>query len=544
MLREFKAQFEKDPDRAVSQVVDAMLASPQFGERWGRHWLDVARFAESSGKETNATFPYAWRYRNWVIDAFNQNKPFDEMITEQLAGDLLEKENGEPAGDQTIATGFLAIGVKGLNERNTRQFRFDVADEQIDTTTRAFLATSVACARCHDHKFDPVPMSDYYAMAGIFLSSHTFYGTAGAIQNQHATELVSLPAKYASGAKSRPLGEMIDLEFQLATIRERRDELLTEIRDARRSGDNEKAIRLRGGLLGLNNQVAIRRSRLAAYDDDGNPIPKAMGMSDRAEPFDSQILIRGEEDNATKERVPADSPASLKPATNNTFPPIKAVASRWRVGSLPRKIRSPRVFSRTGPGSGCLAKESFSTVDNFGSTGEKPSHPELLDYLAIRFVELDWSVKDLVKEIVTSRTYRMSSDFRKDHFEKTPTTVFTGEPTSVVSMRNLSATRFSRRAANSISIARRFHHFPNRNRIYRKNGQRKPAQSSREISIGLPAHCPGSGSRFSESFRFCRSQFDGRETRSHDRSLPGALPDELGFCRRERSADARFLWKI
>ena len=339
MIRSFVSNYPNAPEQTLETTIDKLLASPQFGERWGRHWLDVARYAESSGKESNATFPYAWRYRDWVIDSFNADKPFDEMITEQLAGDLIEKEEGLSPGDKTIATGFLALGVKGLNERNVRQFRFDVADEQIDTTTRAFLATTVACSRCHDHKFDPIPMSDYYAMAGIFLSSETLFGTANAVQNRHQTELITLPTSYHGGGRDRNLAEMIEADFQLASLRERVDQRQTEIREARQAGDNEEASRLRAGLLGLTNQVQIRSTAIRAFDLDGKLIPRAMGMADRSEPFDSQILIRGEEDNATSERVARGLSRPFRPATSSTFQVIKAGGCRWQIGLPRRKIR-------------------------------------------------------------------------------------------------------------------------------------------------------------------------------------------------------------
>ena len=140
-------------------MVDRLLASPAFGERWGRHWLDVARYAESSGKQANLTYPHAWRYRDYVIDAFNADKPYDRFVDEQIAGDLLPAEDDRQRAERAIATGFLAIGPKSHNERTRLQFELDLVDEQIDATTQAFLGLTVACARCHDHKFDPIPQT-------------------------------------------------------------------------------------------------------------------------------------------------------------------------------------------------------------------------------------------------------------------------------------------------------------------------------------------------------------------------------------------------
>src|SRR5579884_1414937 len=182
---------DKAPD-AYEKVVDRLLASPRFGERWGRHWLDVARYAESSGKEVNINYPQAWRYRDYVIRSFNDDKPFDRFAREQLAGDLLPAANDRQQAEQLTATGFLAIGPKSHNERLPLHFELDVADEQIDATTQAFLGLTVACARCHDHKFDPIPQKDYYALAGIFRSTETCYGTVPLIQNRHPSPLLTL----------------------------------------------------------------------------------------------------------------------------------------------------------------------------------------------------------------------------------------------------------------------------------------------------------------------------------------------------------------
>lgn len=416
MVRSFTATYNSDPDKAVRDAVDHLLEQPQFGERWGRHWMDVARYAESTGKESNATYPYAWRYRDWVIDAYNRDLPFDKMITQQLAGDLLE----DSTGDGAIATGFLALGVKGLNERNNRQFRFDVVDEQIDTTTRAFLGTSAACARCHDHKFDPIPMSDYYSMAGIFLSSEVYFGTSNAVQNSHATELLGLPASYQLETGRVSLGDMIDQEFQLSLIKERRDEQVAAAREARRAGNNEEANRIRAGLLALNNQIAMRTAALDSFDENGLRKAYAMGMADSREPFDSQILIRGEEDNATKERV---SRGFLQVIRTGDERQISADQSgrlqmaKWITSPenpLTARVYANRVWLWL------FGEGIVRSVDNFGTTGESPANPELLDFLAVRLIELDWSTKDLIREIMTSRAYRMSSEYREDHFVKDP----------------------------------------------------------------------------------------------------------------------------
>ena len=170
---EFTAAAAKDSAKAAEVLVDELLASKQFGETWGRHWLDLARFAESSGGGRTLLFKDAWRFRDYVIEAFNADMPFDQFIREQIAGDLLPAATQADQKRQCIATAFLALGPTNYEEQDKQQLRFDVVDEQIETVGRALLGQTIGCARCHDHKFDPIPQRDYYALAGIFASTRT-----------------------------------------------------------------------------------------------------------------------------------------------------------------------------------------------------------------------------------------------------------------------------------------------------------------------------------------------------------------------------------
>ncbi len=198
-------------ENAFEKVIDELLKSPHFGEQWGRHWLDIARYSESNGMERNYTYPHAWRYRDYVIESFNRDKPFDQFVREQVAGDLLGQ--GNPTDEQLIATGFLAIGPKPLNQGNDRLFALEVIDEQIDATTRAFLGLTVACARCHDHKFDPIPTEDYYAMAGIFRSTTTLYGTTNTQGNRQPSDLHTVTG--SEGNRSNKIQEHNDKLYRL-----------------------------------------------------------------------------------------------------------------------------------------------------------------------------------------------------------------------------------------------------------------------------------------------------------------------------------------
>ncbi|MFM8891898.1 MAG: DUF1549 domain-containing protein, partial [Planctomycetia bacterium] len=167
------AAFLGDPSpHAREAVVDRLLASPHFGERFGRHWLDIARFAESSGGGRSMVFNEAWRYRDYVVTAFNADKPLDHFIVEQIAGDLLPHESPDGERDHLVATSYLALGATNYEEQDKRVLEMDVIDEQIETVGKGLLAMTIGCARCHDHKFDPIPTADYYALAGIFRSTH------------------------------------------------------------------------------------------------------------------------------------------------------------------------------------------------------------------------------------------------------------------------------------------------------------------------------------------------------------------------------------
>ncbi|MDQ6699973.1 MAG: PSD1 and planctomycete cytochrome C domain-containing protein [Acidobacteriota bacterium] len=195
---------------AFAKVVDRLLASPQYGERWGRHWLDVARFADSTGMDEDHIYPYAWRYRDYVVKAFNDDLPYNRFVTEQLAGDLLPKPN-------VVATGFLALGPKPLAQQDRVQMVYDVVDEQIDTTSKAFLGLTVACARCHDHKFDPILTKDYYAMASMFASTTDFrnLGRPGSVSYIYYAPLDSAAFGRYQTARWRLYGKQLEMETAL-----------------------------------------------------------------------------------------------------------------------------------------------------------------------------------------------------------------------------------------------------------------------------------------------------------------------------------------
>lgn len=418
----FAKAYESDAQAAVDRVIDSLLKSPRFGEHWGRHWLDVVRYAESTGREVNMTYPQAWRYRDYVIDSFNDDKPFDRFVQEQIAGDLLPVGNDEQWSKNLVATGFLAMGTKNVNEQSAQQFAADIADEQIDATTRVFLGTSVACARCHDHKFDPIRQQDYYALAGIFRSTATFfgnppsqYGTFGGPQQRRNTSLILLPV-----ADENPVGRSYT-KSELDALHDDIESTMQQLSDLRRGGArntnrpnvSNQQIRLR-----LQNELGSLSAKLSVVDDEGNPKSFCMGVQDAKQIGDTKFLVRGEIDQPAG-RIQRDLPLALKhsefeiPSGSSG----RLELARW-IGSdentLTARVMTNRIWSHV------FGQGLVRSTEDFGMTGATPSHPELLDTLAVQFVDSGWSVKAMVRTMARSRAYRMQSTFDQASHQADP----------------------------------------------------------------------------------------------------------------------------
>jgi hypothetical protein len=500
---------DKDPN-AASRVVDRLLASPQYGVRWGRHWLDVARYADSNGLDENLAFAHAWRYRDWVIDSFNDDRPFNEFLIHQIAGDLVPDADR----DSLTATGFLALGARVLAEPDMEKLTMDVIDEQLDTTGKAFLGLTLGCARCHDHKFDPILQSDYYSLAAILRNSKNFAGTnTGAIKHWYehdfATEedkpklkewddKIAGAKKAASSFKSSTTSKISGiarsksveyleaaLEFEpedtLETVEEiaKRFDLHPRILyHTRRHLENEKEsvvfapwwkFREKKDVAGLREFYDGKfGSAVLAFNELKKEDPKAAGLPDeelesfRAAMFDKAGFLavpakpehafdekdlaefhRLEEEARLVESHAPDHPAAMGIADADEFTstlPIHIRGSHLNLGDpVPRAI--PAVFENARPefpedSSGRLELAQWmarpdhpltsrvivnrvwrwhfgeglvSTTENFGVLGDRPSHPELLDWLAVWFTENGWSIKKLNRLIVSSDAYRRSS---------------------------------------------------------------------------------------------------------------------------------------
>jgi hypothetical protein len=349
-VEDIEAFLRDTSPRAFEKVVDRLLASPQFGERWGRHWLDVARFAESNGNVDNLPFPHAWRYRDYVIAAFNQDKPYNQFITEQLAGDLLPAADAKQRDAHLVATGFLALGSKPRSQNNPN-FQMDLVADQIEVTGDAFLGLTIGCARCHDHKFDPIPTREYYALAGIFTSTDILYGNS-----------------------LRKIGKTAPTANGLHTL---------------------------------------------SASSRGNEPAQAMGVKEAARAGDCRVCIRGES-NRPGEAVPR---GFITAVTVGTPPAIPARQSgrlqlaEWIASPqnpLTARVMVNRLWHHL------FGQGLVRTVDNFGATGEKPSHPELLDYLAVRFADGGWSVKKMIRTLMLTRAYQLRGDHDAANWRKDP----------------------------------------------------------------------------------------------------------------------------
>ena len=498
------------PD-AFDRVVERLLNSPQYGVRWGRHWLDVARYADSNGLDENLAFGNAWRYRDYVIAAFQQDKPYDRFLIEQLAGDLLPDAD---AATKT-ATGFLALGAKVLAEPDRVKLEMDTIDEQLDTIGKCFLGMTLGCVRCHDHKFDPVKQSDYYALAAIFKSTRTFADSnTGAIKHWYEHDLASAAEreamkkvdaeiaekkKAAATFKSNAVAKLraeartkaadylaaaaqFDPSASLTQVEaialplglhphilhhcrrhvefHRDDPLLRRWHELRAAGDLKsirdhyarlfadaeaawtaakkadpkatalKDSRLEDARAALNDAeglLAIPTRPEFAFDDAvleeynrlaeearivesrAADLASAMGVADGKVQPQLAIHIRGSHANLGKLVSRGFPEVMCEPHHTTSLPPDRSgrlELARWLADAehpLTSRVYVNRIW-RWHFGTGLVA-----STDNFGKLGDRPSHPELLDWLARYFTSSGWSTKAVHRLIMRSSVYQTAS---------------------------------------------------------------------------------------------------------------------------------------
>jgi len=530
--QDVKLYMEDASPTAFSKAIDRLLASPRYGEKWGRHWLDVARYADSTGADEDYRYPYAWRYRDYVIDAFNRDLPYPQFIREQIAGDLLPPPGGQEVNATGIvATGFLALGPKLVAEQDKVKMFYDIVDEQIDVVGKTFLGLTLACARCHDHKFDPITTKDYYSLASIFASTRQLDQIEGTVSSLYYVPLTGKAEadRYAEhqkkvAAKQREIDGVIGgqgskfraqlapriAEYMVAALRVYQDGAALE--EAAKGLDaavlkrwvdylkpsKERRAHLEAWYKATSveqaaadyqknyfDEIALRakaQSDFAAASKDakakGQPAPPAPKFPAGANRFYSEITaakgtlglpekdpekifpddVRAKlatlrtELAALKQAAPPEPPfacavAEDKPVEQHVFlrgnaaahgdlvakqfpvvlagdhqTPVKQGSGRrelaeWLADTanpLPARVVVNRIWQ------GHFGQGLVRTPNNFGIAGERPTHPELLDWLAAEFVARGSSFKNMHRLIMLSDAYQMSSEATDEQLERDP----------------------------------------------------------------------------------------------------------------------------
>lgn len=376
---EIDAFVRDNSPRACEIVVDRLLESRGFGERWARHWLDLTGYADMVGTSNNVFAEHAWRYRDYLVDAFNKDKPFDCFVREQIAGDLLPTESSEGQAEYITATGFLMLGDVEIVEPDKLKMEADHIDTQVNKIGTVFMGMTLGCVRCHDHKFDPIALTDYYGIAGMLRSSPSTHKIPFGVWSMlNSTALPETPKQLAARMKLER-----EHEQRLAELIAERDRL--------------------GSEPGKSLGPAIQHAEFFR-----SKVPQAFAMCDGAHPADMPIYIRGNP-YSPGAVVPR---GVIKVASWKEPPEITAGQSGrlqladWladRRNPLTARVAVNRVWQKL------FGEGLVRSVDYFGTRGETPSHPELLDHLASRFMQNGWSQKRLIRSIVLSRTYRLSS---------------------------------------------------------------------------------------------------------------------------------------
>jgi mono/diheme cytochrome c family protein len=368
---EIEAFLADDSPQAFARVVERLLSSPHYGERWARHWLDVARYGEDQAHTFQARlYSNGFRYRDWVVKAFNDDLPYDRFILEQIAGDLLP--GGEPT-DHMAALGFFALGPHYyLDGSNRKLVEATELDDRIDTLTRGFLALTVSCARCHDHKFDPISQRDYYSLAGVFAST------------RYEEVPIGPPAQVEKYKQSQNRIRELDKKIKQ----------LAAAKNGKMATEEQK------------KQLAELRRELEQARKDAPPMPPIIHTLAEGQPADLRIYLRGDP-NKEGDLAPR---SFLRILAGDNPPPFSKGSGRLELAQaiaspanpLTARVLVNRVWQQHF-GRGLVA-----TSSNFGKLGERPTHPELLDHLATRFLAGGWSIKAMHREIMLSATYQLS----------------------------------------------------------------------------------------------------------------------------------------
>jgi cytochrome c553 len=495
---------DKSPN-AFEKLVDRLLASPRYGERWGRQWLDVMRYADSTGSDEDHRYPHAWRFRDYVVKAFNDDMPYNEFVRQQLAGDILASQPNSGVGyEGIVATGFLALGKKALAQKDLPLKRYDVVDDQIDVTAKAFMGLTITCARCHDHKFDPIATKDYYQMAAIFASTLSY--EKGEDGDPVQTPLAA-PGAFEAFKKSwttylgveKNIAKIVDFDKEAKKARDKEEALIASnmlapagkwaayLNDktrpelagwraatpaTREAVAKEYQEEFRRAAYQYDQNLSWWKTARSSYPNAGKVAGPKPEVDPKTDPFfyavwadpkgpahlsqDEMILALKPEQQtsvrkllaeiaelektlptkeipmatAVKEGPTMDQKVFLRGDYHNLgdpvertvpsilrvsapAPPVSTASGRLELANwivdprnpLPSRVMANRIWQ------GHFGDGIVRTPDNFGKLGERPSNPELLDYLATRFVEGGWSIKKMQRLIMLSKTYQQSAEY-------------------------------------------------------------------------------------------------------------------------------------
>jgi hypothetical protein len=437
---EVEAFLADSSPQAFEKVVDRLLASPQYGERWGRHWLDLARYAESEGFKADETRPNAWRYRDYVIQSFNRDKPYDRFVQEQIAGDELWPESPEAR----VATGFHRNYPDESNARVLQQRRQEILDDVTDATGAVFMGLTYGCARCHNHKFDPILQTDYYRLQAFFANTAAddhipmlvgdelaAYRAKRAVWEEKTAEIRAKMAALTEPVRQAASKEYFDKyppEIQAMILKPAAErspyewQMFAKAKPYLEMGGENGAAPLKGDARKSYDALKVE---LAKFDDiNPGELPEGIGMADlgRTAPA-THVLAVGVYDRPTEEVQPGFL-TLLDPGIAKVVPPgnvestgRRTALAKWLTdpaNPLAARVMVNRIWHYH------FGRGIAGTPSDFGLMGERPTHPELLDWLAAEFVRSGWSLKHMHRLIMTSAVYRQAADFRKDASEADP----------------------------------------------------------------------------------------------------------------------------
>lgn len=402
----------------VSQLIDQLLESPHYGERWGRHWLDLVRYAETNSYERDSAKPFVWRYRDYVIRAFNEDKPYDQFVREQLAGD----EQQQVTADSVIATGYYRLGRWDDEPADPKLAFYDEIDDIVSTTSQTFLGLTVNCARCHDHKIDPIPQSDYYRMVGFFHNIRS-YGERSH-ESVLAASVREIDQKVDDAsfktAQTRYENDLADAEGKLKRIEKKIESDLQDVEKQELQYDMNRVpiVAKREGTLLTDKEVKRYKQQFQRLqklrENKPTGLASALCVSENVKTVKPVYILTRGNPHAQGDEVTPGFPSILSPP-EVTIPPAADGAN----SSGRRKVLADWIASGDNPLTARVMANRIwqfhfgrgivRSASDFGFQGTAPTHPELLDWLAKRFVELGWSMKAMHRLMMTSDAYQMSS---------------------------------------------------------------------------------------------------------------------------------------